>query len=111
MDKKEDNKLIKQRIIYYLDQKNMSLNFLASESNITQSTLNSIINGNNVPTITTIRKICDGLHVSLVDFLNFYPYNQAKEEKQKVNEIKLEEQVLKMSEEIEALKKILNERA
>ena len=36
---------------------------------ITQSTLNNIMNGrNNSVTLSTIKKICDGLEISLQDF-------------------------------------------
>ncbi|MBQ5906184.1 MAG: helix-turn-helix transcriptional regulator [Clostridia bacterium] len=40
-------------------------------SGITQSTLNNIVNGrNNSTTISTIKKICDGLGISIVAFFS-----------------------------------------
>ncbi|WOC76908.1 helix-turn-helix transcriptional regulator [Intestinibacillus sp. NTUH-41-i26] len=40
-------------------------------SGITQSTVNNIVNGrNNSTTISTIKKICDGLNITVEDFFH-----------------------------------------
>lgn len=50
---------------------NITLNKLSTICGITQSTLNNIISGrNNSTTISTIKKICDGLKISVIDFFS-----------------------------------------
>ncbi len=60
---------VKLRIIELCKAENITINRLAIQSGITQSTLNNIISGrNNSTTISTIKKICDGLEMDIVDF-------------------------------------------
>ena len=60
---------VKLRIIELCKNKGITINKLATESGITQSTLNNIVSGrNNSTTISTIKKICDGLSISVQDF-------------------------------------------
>lgn len=59
-----------ERIIYLKDIKGYSTNKLASLSDLTQSTLQSIISKRNMPSIFTLEKICNGLDISLSDFFN-----------------------------------------
>ncbi len=62
---------VRERIITLCKEKNITVNKLATISGITQSTLNNIISGrNNSTTISTIKKICDGLEISIQDFFN-----------------------------------------
>lgn len=57
------------RILELCDQRNMSVNALGRVSGITQSTLNNIVSGrNNSTTVSTIKKICDGLEINLPEF-------------------------------------------
>ena len=50
---------------------NITVNKLATICGITQSTLNNIVSGrNNSATVSTIKKICDGLNISINDFFN-----------------------------------------
>ena len=59
----------KLRIVELCDQKGITVNKLSTICGITQSTLNNIISGrNNSTTIPTIKKICDGLEISITDF-------------------------------------------
>ena len=49
----------------------ITINKLSTLSGITQSTLNNIISGrNHSTTISTIKKICDGLEISIKDFFD-----------------------------------------
>ncbi len=60
---------VKLRITDLCEKNSITVNKLANESGITQSTLNNIISGrNNSTTISTIKKICDGLGISVQDF-------------------------------------------
>ena len=52
-------------------EKNITVNKLSTICGITQSTLNNIISGrNNSTTISTIKKICDGLDITIQEFFD-----------------------------------------
>lgn len=60
---------IRERILELCNIRGITVNKLATLSGITQSTLNNIINGrNNSTTVSTIKKICDGLDISIEEF-------------------------------------------
>lgn len=62
---------LRGRILELCEENDLSLNRLAAQCGITQSTLNNIVSGrNNSTTITTIKKICDGLHMELIEFFD-----------------------------------------
>lgn len=57
------------RIKELCKDKNITLNKLSTICGVTQSTLNNIASGrNNSTTVSTIKKICDGLEISIKDF-------------------------------------------
>lgn len=60
---------VKLRILELCEENNITVNRLATISGITQSTLNNIVSGrNNSTTVATVKKICDGLSISVEDF-------------------------------------------
>ena len=60
---------VKERILELCQERNISVNKLATISGVTQSTVNNIVSGrNNSTTISTIKKLCDGLDISIEDF-------------------------------------------
>jgi transcriptional regulator with XRE-family HTH domain len=62
---------IATRIIELCKENNITINKLADLSGLTQSTLDSIVNGKSRnPQIITIYKICNGLHISLAEFFS-----------------------------------------
>ena len=62
---------VRLRIIELCNDNKITVNKLSTICGITQSTLNNIISGrNNSATISTIKKICDGLEITLIDFFN-----------------------------------------
>ena len=62
---------VRYRINELCDKYNITVNKLATISGITQSTINNITGGrNNSTTISTIKKICDGLDISIKDFFD-----------------------------------------
>lgn len=62
---------VKLRIIALCNERSITINKLSTTCGITQSTLNNIVSGrNNSTTISTIKKICDGLEISIQDFFN-----------------------------------------
>ena len=49
----------------------ISVNKLSSMSGVTQSTVNNIVSGrNNSATVSTIKKLCDGLGITIEEFFN-----------------------------------------
>ena len=59
------------RIINLCKEKNITVNKLSTVCGITQSTLNNIVSGrNNSTTVSTVKKICDGLEITVQDFFD-----------------------------------------
>ena len=62
---------MRHRIIALCRERNISVNKLATMSGVTQSTVNNIVNGrNNSATVSTVKKLCDGLDITIKDFFN-----------------------------------------
>ncbi|MCH5210780.1 MAG: helix-turn-helix transcriptional regulator [Oscillospiraceae bacterium] len=62
---------IAERILKLCRERNITPNKLSTISGMTQSTINNIINtGSKNPTVSTIKKICDGLEITLSDFFD-----------------------------------------
>jgi len=62
---------VRQRILALCSQRQITINKLSTISGITQSTLNNIISGRNQSTtVSTIKKICDGLDITIVEFFD-----------------------------------------
>lgn len=62
---------VRQRIIQLCQERNISINKLSGISGVTQSTVNNIVSGrNNSTTISTIKKLCDGLGISIDEFFH-----------------------------------------
>lgn len=60
---------VKERIIELCRERDISINKLCSISGVTQSTVNNIVSGrNNSATISTIKKLCDGLDITIQEF-------------------------------------------
>lgn len=72
---------VKDRILELCNENNITINKLATISGITQSTLNNITNGrNNSTTIATIKKICDGLEITLEEFFSADMFKNLEQE-------------------------------
>lgn len=62
-------------------ERDITLNKLSIISGITQSTLNNIVSGRNKSTtISTVKKICDGLEITMVDFFSSEIFNDLEQE-------------------------------
>ena len=62
---------VKLRILELCEINDITVNKLATLSGITQSTLSNIVGGrNDSTTISTIKKLCDGLEITIQDFFN-----------------------------------------
>lgn len=59
------------RIRELCKERNLTINALSYQAGISQSTLKSITNGESLNTgIVTIKKICDGLDISIIEFFD-----------------------------------------
>ena len=60
---------VRLRILELCRERELSVNKLSGMCGLTQSTINNIVSGrNNSATVSTIKKICDGLSLSIVEF-------------------------------------------
>lgn len=73
--------LVVQRIYELCKEREITPNALSYLSGVSQSTVKSILNGESKnPGIVTIKKLCDGLNISIVDFFNTDKFNNAEQE-------------------------------
>lgn len=57
------------RLNELLAEKNLTVSGLAYLSGVSESTIKSILNGQSKnPGIVTLKKLCDGLEISVIDF-------------------------------------------
>ena len=62
---------ISKKILCILNEKDISLNKLSNICCLTQSTVDSLVNGKSKnPKLLTIIRICDGLDITLKDFFD-----------------------------------------
>lgn len=72
---------IQNRILELCHENGITINKLATVCGITQSTLNNITSGRNKSvTISTIKKICDGLDITIKDFFNSDIFDDLEQE-------------------------------
>jgi DNA-binding Xre family transcriptional regulator len=72
---------VSQRILDLCKERNITVNKLCTISAITQSTINDIVNGKakNIG-IITIKKVCDGLEISVEEFFNHEFFRDLEQE-------------------------------
>ena len=62
---------VRARILDLCRERILSINKLCLLSGVTQSTVNNIVSGrNHSATVTTIKKLCDGLGISIEEFFS-----------------------------------------
>ena len=72
---------VRLRILELCDSRKITVNKLSTICGITQSTLNNITSGRNSgTTVSTVKKICDGLEISIVDFFNAEIFENLEQE-------------------------------
>ena len=72
---------VRERILELCRENNISINKLCTMSGVTQSTVNNIVSGrNNSATISTIKKLCDGLGISIQDFFQSELFQDLEQE-------------------------------
>ena len=59
------------RVLFFCEKNDYSLNGLCNHCGITQSTMNNLRTGKSKnPTCATVKKICDGLSITMSEFFN-----------------------------------------
>ena len=72
---------VKERILELCKEKNISINKLSIMSGVTQSTVNNIVSGRNQSTtVATIKKLCDGLDITIQAFFNSELFSELEQE-------------------------------
>ena len=71
----------RERILELCGERNITVNKLAIISGVTHSTLNNIVGGrNNSVTVSTLKKLCDGLEISITDFFTSHVFSNLEQE-------------------------------
>ena len=72
---------VKNRIFQLLDEKNMAIHKLAMESAVSPSTIKNILYGKSQnPGIVTIKMLCEGFGITLVEFFNTKEFESLEQE-------------------------------
>ena len=72
---------VKNRLLKLCEEKNMTINKLATESAVPPSTVKNILYGKSKnPGIVTLKMLCDGLGISLIEFFNTEEFANLEQE-------------------------------
>lgn len=70
-----------KRILVLCKENDLSINGLATIAAVPPSTLKNIISGKSKnPGIVTIKKLCDGLNISIIDFFDTPEFRNLEQE-------------------------------
>ena len=72
---------MRKRIIELCREQDISINKLSLMSGVTQSTVNNIVSGRNrSTTVSTVKKLCDGLGISVRYFFEADVFDDLEQE-------------------------------
>ena len=72
---------VRERILQLCDQQGITVNRLCTISGVTQSTVNNIVNGRNrSTTVSTVKKLCDGLGITIEEFFQSELFSELEQE-------------------------------
>ena len=72
---------VKNRLLILLEDKNMSIHKLAIESAVAPSTIKNILYGKSQnPGIVTLKMLCDGFGITLIEFFNTEEFRNLEQE-------------------------------
>jgi len=67
---------VKNRLMFLLEERRMPIHKLAIESGVPPSTIKNILYGKSKnPGIVTIKMLCDGLGITVIEFFNVSEFN------------------------------------
>ncbi len=70
-----------ERLLQLCDERRLTINGLAHVSGIAPSTVKNIVNGvSKNPGVVTIKKLCDGLDISVTEFFNTDTFRTLEQE-------------------------------
>lgn len=73
--------LVVKRIQELCKERKITPNALSYMAGVSQSTIKSILNGESKnPGIVTIKKLCDGLEISIIDFFDTEDFRNLEQE-------------------------------
>ena len=73
--------MVKNRILYLCEERRFTINKLATESGVATSTIKNILYGKSQnPGIVTLKMLCDGFGISLIDFFNTNDFQRLEQE-------------------------------
>ena len=73
--------VVKNRLLELLGEKKMSIHKLAMESAVPPSSIKNILYGKSKnPGVVTIKMLCDGLGITLVDFFDTKEFRELEQE-------------------------------
>lgn len=72
---------VKNRLLILCEQKSMSIHKLAIESAVAPSTIKNILYGKSKnPGIVTLKMLCDGFGISLIEFFDTSEFQKLEQE-------------------------------
>ena len=72
---------VKNRLLVLCEEKRMSIHKLATESAVPPSTIKNILYGKSQnPGIVTLKMLCDGLGITIVEFFNTPEFETLEQE-------------------------------
>lgn len=72
---------VKNRILNLCEEKRMTINKLATESGVAPSSVKNILYGKSKnPGIVTLKMLCDGFGITLIDFFNTEEFKKLEQE-------------------------------
>ncbi len=73
--------VVKNRILNLCEEKRMTINKLATESGVAPSSVKNILYGKSKnPGIVTLKMLCDGFGITLIDFFNTEEFKKLEQE-------------------------------
>lgn len=73
--------LVVKRIYELCKEREITPNALSYMAGVSQSTIKSILNGESKnPGIVTLKKLCDGLEISIIDFFDTEDFKNLEQE-------------------------------
>ncbi len=73
--------VVKNRILALCEERHWSLHKLSINSGVSSSTIKNIIYGKSQnPGVVTIKMLCDGLGISLIEFFNTVEFKNLEQE-------------------------------
>ena len=77
----DTRQVIALRLMQLCDQHNISINYLATSAGIPRSTLKNILYGRSQnPGVVTLKKLCDGLGITLGEFFSTPEFDALEQE-------------------------------